>query len=34
MLKDKPWVALPQYYDTKIFVNVTPATIRKRLDNH
>ncbi len=33
LLKDKPWADLPHYYDTTIFVNVSPTTIRNRPEN-
>ena len=33
MLKDKPWADLLKFYDTTIFINVSPNVIRKRLEH-
>ena len=33
MLKEKPWSDLLKFYDTTIFINISPNVIRKRLEH-
>mgnify|MGYP001176002580 FL=1 len=33
MLKEKPWSDLLKFYDTTIFINVSPNVIRERLEH-
>ena len=33
MLKEKPWSDLLKFYDTTIFINVSPTVIKKRLEH-
>ena len=33
MLKEKPWSDLLKFYDTTIFINVSPNVFKKRLEH-